>query len=149
MSHPASSRSASSRPVLPRGPLLGLAALLLAAAPCWSVAQSALPPPKTQGNVTYTCGGIGSPRSTAMRAEMHRHPLSMMFATPSGEFRAGVDLTIRDAAGKTVLSVPQTGPICLIDLPAGRYKVEVASDGKSRTQSVNVGGGPRSLDFHF
>lgn len=133
----------------PNRPGLCRAALLATFLPFLAQAQSSLPPAQTQGNITYRCGGIGSPRSEEMRAAMKQHPLSMLFATPSGEYRAAVNVTVKDAAGKTVLKVPSTGPICLIDLPDGRYKVEVASSGKTRMQSVNVGGGPKSLDFRF
>jgi hypothetical protein len=50
-----------------------------------------------------------------------------------------------------VLSIPSSGgPICLIDLPDGRYTVNAEPQGrKGQVRTVAVGGGPRTLEFRF
>jgi len=131
---------------------LSLTALALAALfPLAVQAQSRVPPMQTQGDVKYVCGGIGSGASNAMRAAMRNHPLSLMFVNAQGEFLAAVAVTVKGDGGATVLSVPSSGgPICLIDLPNGRYSVTAEPQNhKAQTRSVTVGGGSRSLEFRF
>jgi hypothetical protein len=130
---------------------LGLAAVAAAfaiAAP--ALAQlPAIPPLQTQGVATYTCGGIGQASSTAMLAARKDYPLSLLFATASGEYMASINLTIKDAKGAKVLSVASTGPICLVKLPDGAYTVDAQANGKTKSQAVTIGGGPKSIDFSF
>jgi len=126
--------------------------MVLAAAAPWVVqAQSAVPPMQAQGDVKYVCGGIGSRQSTAMQGEMRDHPFSLMFVNARGEFLAAVAVTVKNDAGTNVLSIPSSGgPICLIDLPDGRYTVEAEPQGKKRqTRTVAVGAGHRSIEFRF
>jgi hypothetical protein len=42
-----------------------------------------------------------------------------------------------------------TGPVCLVDLPAGRYTVEAASEGVTKSQTVTLGAGSKTADFRF
>ncbi|MBT2324605.1 carboxypeptidase regulatory-like domain-containing protein [Variovorax paradoxus] len=121
------------------------------AAPWIAQAQIAAPMPamRTEGAVQYMCGGIGSDESTAMRAAMKDHPLSLLFARADGAYLAEVAVTIRDAKGATALAVRASGPVCLINLPAGRYTIEAASEGVAKKQDVTIGGGPKTADFRF
>ncbi len=111
--------------------------------------QAAVPPMKTEGAVRYVCGGIGSDESTVMRAAMKDHPLSLLFAQASGAYTADVAVTIKSDGGATTLAMRASGPVCLIDLPAGRYTIEAASEGMTRSQSVTVGGGSKTANFRF
>jgi hypothetical protein len=119
------------------------------ALPWLAQAQSVLPPMQTQGDVSYACGGIGSSASQAMLAARKDHRLSLLFATAGGEYMASVNLSIKDAGGAVVLSVPSTGPICLIDLKPGRYTVEAQARDKTKSQVVSVDAGSKSIDFSF
>jgi hypothetical protein len=133
-------------------------ACALAAAPWMAqVAQAqtmqsgtgAMPAMKVEGAVRYACGGIGSDESTAMRAAMKDHPLALLFARASGEYLANVDVKIKGAGGDTALAMRATGPVCLIDLRAGRYTVEASTEGMTKTHSVTVGRGSQTADFRF
>jgi len=86
-----------------------------------------------------------------MRDALRDHPLTLMFVNARGEFLAAVAVTGKNDAGVGVLSIPSSGgPICLIDLPDGRYTVEAEPQGKQRqTRTVAVGGGSRSVEFRF
>jgi hypothetical protein len=133
--------------------LRGAAVCACAAAPWMAQAQStdamAMPPMKVQGAARFACGGIGSDESAAMRAAMKDHPLSLLFARAGGEYLANVDVTVRDASGGTALAMRALGPVCLIDLPAGRYTIEAVSDGMAKSQNVTVGTAPKTADFRF
>jgi hypothetical protein len=126
--------------------------LLIAAAgtPWLALAQQpAVPPLQTQGVASYACGGVGEPSSGAMLAATKNYPLSLLFATASGEYMASINLTIKDAKGASVLTVPMTGPICLIKLPDGSYTIRAQAMGKTKSQAVTIGGGPKAIDFSF
>ena len=97
----------------------------------------------------HRCGGIGSDESTAMRARMKDHPLSLLFAQQGGASVADVDVRIEGAAGVPPLAFRATGPVCLVDLPAGRYAVQATRDGVTKKESVTLGGGAKTVDFRF
>jgi hypothetical protein len=121
-----------------------------AAASLLAHAQGALPAMNKQGAGQYACGGIGSDESTAMRAAMKDYPLSLLFARSDGAYLADVAVTVKDAGGGTAMAIRANGPVCLVDLPAGRYTVEATTEGgATKSQAVTVGGGPKSADFRF
>lgn len=130
---------------------LGAATVVLSgmAPPVLAQNLPAIPPLQTQGTASFTCGGIGEASSKAMLAARKDYPLSLLFATAAGEYMASVTVTIKDAKGASVLTVPSTGPVCLIKLPDGSYTVDAQAMGKSKSQSVVVGGGPKAIDFSF
>jgi hypothetical protein len=108
-----------------------------------------MPPMQGQGAVQYVCGGIGSDESTVMRAAMKDHPLSLLFAQADGAYTADVGVTIKNASGATALAMRASGPVCLIDIPAGRYTIEATAEGVTKRQSVTLGASPRTADFRF
>ena len=128
---------------------LALGTALPAAAAVMSA--SALPQPKTENGITYLSGGIGKSEAQAMRAEAKRYPLSMTFSTrKDNEFLASVPVTIRNSSGKTVLDAVSEGPILLVKLPPGKYKVTAEAYGKTYRRSVQVSAkGDTPLYFHW
>ena len=122
-----------------------------ALAPWMAQAQTPVlaPSMKTMGMARYTCGGVGAEESDAMRAAMKDHPLSLLFARESGAYLADVQVTVTDAQGSTALSMRADGPVCLVDLPAGRYTVAAESEGVIKSQVVAVGNGSKVADFRF
>jgi len=123
--------------------------VVFAAACAGAAAFAQMPPMQGQGAARYVCGGIGSDESTAMRAAMKSHPLSLLFARPDGGYLADVAVTLKDGSGASALSLRADGPVCLVDIPAGNYTVEATSEGVSKRQTVSIGGTPRTLDFRF
>jgi len=122
-----------------------LFAASLLAAPAMAAGDNAglilLPPPQTQGSVTFITGGVGEEEAAAMRMEEARFPLSMEFARtaqPRAEFYALVNVTIRDPQGQTVLSTVTEGPFLLANVPPGKYTVTAAIEGQAKQQSVVV-----------
>ncbi len=130
--------------------LRGALACACAAAPWLAQAQSsAMPAMQSRGAGQYVCGGVGLDESTAMRAQMKDHPLSLLFARAGGAYLADVDVTVKDSAGATALAMRADGPLCLVDLPAGRYTVEASSQGTVKSEAVTLGASPRTTDFRF
>jgi hypothetical protein len=112
---------------------------MLQALSAFAADLSALPPAQTQNGITYITGGVGKPESTAMKAEGGRHDLMLMFANRRSEFLANVKVSIADRNHETVLDIV-SGPILLVDLPAGRYTVRADVDGTLLTKTIDVSG---------
>lgn len=128
---------------------LAACALLSVAAAVLAQPAGALPPMRGEGAARYVCGGIGLDESTAFRAAMKDHPLALLFARADGAYVAEVRVRIEGADGRPVLALRAGGPVCLIDLPAGRYVVHAEAEGEVKQQPVNVGTGSRTADFRF
>ena len=76
------------------------AALLCALASGVCLADEvALPAVQQQGAVSFVTGGIGSDEAAAFRAAAARYNLRLTLAAVSGEFFAGVKVSLRDAQG--------------------------------------------------
>ncbi|HXZ54742.1 MAG TPA: carboxypeptidase regulatory-like domain-containing protein [Burkholderiales bacterium] len=129
------------------------AILLGLALPAWaSTAMGyALPQTKTENGVTYMSGGVGKPEAKAMEEEARHYPLSMVFsAAKDHEFLAAVQVTIKNRAGKEVLSTVSDGPILLVKLPAGKYTIAAEAHGKTLHRTVQVPAtGERQVSFHW
>jgi hypothetical protein len=136
----------------PRRLLLACVYAACAAGAMAAHAQGAMPPWQGAGAARYVCGGIGSDESTAMRSAMKEHPLALLFARADGAYLANVDVTIKggDANNAAALAFRANGPVCLVDLPNGRYVIDAAMPGAApKSQSVTVGGGSKTADFRF
>lgn len=114
-----------------------MAAAILAAAPVLAAGLSGLPPAQTQNGITYVTGGIGQPASTAMRAAAGRYSLMTTFAQRNGAFLNDIRVNITDRHGNSVLDI-LSGPILLVDLPPGWYKLRASFNGKTLVRTVDV-----------
>lgn len=123
--------------------------LACSAATALGAAHAQMPPMRGEGAARYVCGGIGSDESTAMRAAMKDHPLSLLFARADGAYLADAAVVIQGAGNAPALSFRANGPVCLVDLPAGRYTVQATVEGMSKKQEVTLGSGARTADFRF
>lgn len=87
--------------------------------------------------VAFLDGGIGEEERAAMLATRERYNLQMIFANKgSGEYRADVDVEIRDAQGTLRFQVRQAGPLVYVQLPPGKYNVAAGVKDLRPTRSV-------------
>jgi hypothetical protein len=118
-----------------------------------SAAAGPLPTPVTENGITYLSGGFDPEEALAMQAVASNYPLRLVFS--AGERKeplADVKVTIKDTGGRILLDAFATGPIMLVELPAGQYTVAAlkSTPGAALQRSVQVT--PRSearLDFHW
>lgn len=132
--------------------LVGALALGLALpAAAAMMTQSALPQPKTENGITYISGGVGKTEAAAMKSEARHYPLAMVFsADKDNEYLAAVHVTIENKAGKKLLSTVSDGPLMLVKLPAGMYRVTAEVKGRTLNRTVHVPtAGERQLNFHW
>lgn len=104
-----------------------------------------------QGNVSFITGGVGFQEREMLQEVENQFNLHLLFAERgSGSFIADVQVRIVDPRGQTVLEAVTKGPKLLVQLPAGRYRVESSYEGASQSRSVTVpASGRTSMVFHF
>lgn len=107
-----------------------------------------LPEVQTQGNVSYTSGGVGLDESQALRREAPRWPLALQFTGRSGGYVADVHVTITKSGGATVLDASSNGPFMLVKLPPGHYTVRAQYKDTAQTRSVSVSK-HTTVSFHW
>ncbi|ANI57865.1 hypothetical protein ABH908_000716 [Pseudomonas frederiksbergensis] len=103
-----------------------------------------------QNGITYLSGGIGEDEAKAIQ-QTKGYNLHMTFSTgPQDEYVPDVDLVIQKAAGQTVLTLSEAGPLVYVQLPAGKYTVIATHKGEVRRDTADVGSGAaRNLVFHW
>lgn len=99
--------------------------------------------PRTENGVTYLCGGVGDEESSYMKQTAAKdYDLMMTFTERTGSFVANVDVSIKDARGRTVLETKCDAPILLVDLPSGgNYRIHADAGGRAIDRSAAVKGG--------
>jgi hypothetical protein len=96
-----------------------------------------------QGQIGYLNGGFGEEQADLMRDMTSQFPVRFTFSRHNGthgtdEFVADVHLRIVDAGGRTLLDLPQQGPIFLLRLPEGAYSIEAEYNGEVKTRKFDI-----------
>jgi hypothetical protein len=94
---------------------------------------------RMSGGVLVTSGGIGEASLAQMKAAEANYNLKLVFTLVEGNYIAGVDVSIVDAAGRTVLRHVAEGPVLLARLPPGRYALRADYEGVLRERSISIG----------
>lgn len=103
-----------------------------------ALACSAAVSAQTPG-VTLVCGGIGLEESQPMRAAQAGHALTVLFATRSGSYVAGVKARVDDPLADIAVSADACGPVAHVDVAVpGRYRVSGVLDGIAVEQWVEL-----------
>jgi hypothetical protein len=123
-------------------------AMLCSQAPAQESAQQSAPvQPKTANGVSYLCGGVGLDESEYIRQQAKNGGLLLTFTARDGSYLANVHVDLAGSGGKPALQVECDGPMLLLKLPAGDYRIRAEAGGKalSRTASVHAGGGSQAV----
>ncbi|MBE0626493.1 MAG: hypothetical protein IH606_16965 [Burkholderiales bacterium] len=98
-----------------------------------------LPPAVRSGKASYITGGIGKTEADAMRRAASDYPLALVLSRSKiGNFITGVDLLVQAHDGMPVLHANSAGPIVLMRLPKGQYRVKARYDGRVIVRQVEV-----------
>jgi hypothetical protein len=100
-----------------------------------------LPPAQSVGPVTYVSGGGDPAQAQAMRRAAAHYPLELDLLWGRGAKEtpiAGVEWSIRNAAGRTLVDATSTGPLVLASLPDGRYTVTARYEATALSRVVDV-----------
>jgi hypothetical protein len=111
-------------------------------------------PMSKQGEVAWVCAGIGEPERAAFSKMEQDANLKLVFASGKrGAYLADVGVLVTDREGKRpALKFKATGPICLLQAPAGRYQVDALFRDEKRSLGTTVPAGakqPGVLVFRF
>src|SRR5690606_17158499 len=91
----------------------------------------------------YVTGGVGVQERTEMEKLRPEFNLRILTARKkSGEFLADARVSI-SRGSETVLQALMTGPLMLVQLPPGNYRVVVSAEGKEMERTVSLGKGER------
>lgn len=115
--------------------LLTVVALLCAVAGPLQAAERV----RMTGGVLVTSGGIGEASLAQMKAAEANYNLKLVFTLVEGNYIAGVEVSIADAAGRTVLRHVAEGPVVLVRLPPGRYMLRATYEGALRERGFSIG----------
>lgn len=124
-----------------------LAAVLLALSP----AAFAAPQAQSNGDAAWTCGGVGADERRALQSQRPQSNVELLFVTAKrGGYLADASFTVT-RGGQKVASAESEGPMCLLSLPAGDYRIEARRGDVVRTQAVKAGakGSARRVVFAF
>ena len=120
--------------ILLSGLLAVLAGPSLAAAP-----EAPELKPVVVGDVSYLVGGVGDHEELAMQGLAHDYPLLLAFTEKeTGNYIAGVQVTLKDRGGRTPVDVKSDGPCFFARLKPGQYSLQANYQGRIQTRSVAV-----------
>jgi hypothetical protein len=102
--------------------------------------------------VAWHCGGVGADERRAMKALEPQSNVRLLFVTARrGGYLAGADVRIDDGKA-TRFSASADGPICLLRLRPGKYRITAEIGDARRTAQLSVGaqaGRPHQVAFAF
>jgi len=102
--------------------------------------MEALPEVQTQNGVTYLSGGIGLDESEAMKAAAKDYTLLVTCSVqPTGKYLADVKVNITGKPGSSVLETVIDGPMLLVQLAPGQYRISAENDGVTMNRTVDIG----------
>lgn len=97
---------------------------------------------------SYLSGGIGDEELQQINQASRDFNLKIILTEQSGAYAAHVAVNIVNAKGNQVLELPAVGPILLVGLRSGVYRVSATYKGKKIQKQVNVGtAGQRKMIF--
>lgn len=100
-----------------------------------------LPEVKTQNGINYLSGGVGLDEAQAVESAAADYSLMLTFAIQkSGDYLAYVNVKIADKSGETVLDTVADGPMLLVQLPPGQYKISAVSNDRQVIKTVHISG---------
>jgi opacity protein-like surface antigen len=120
----------------PRLCALAIAAIAMTA---WQAAQAANLEPRTVGQITYLCGGVGQDEQQAMRAQAGNFDRGLLFTSGSrGKYLGGVDVRL-SRNDEEVASFKADGPRCFITGPDSTYQVTATYNGVQKRTTLARG----------
>jgi hypothetical protein len=93
----------------------------------------------SNGSNEWACGGAGAEERADIKVLESVATASLLFVTEQrGGYLADVDFVVRDQRGTAVLQGRADGPMCLLRVPAGSYRVEASHEGVRRVANVQA-----------
>lgn len=101
--------------------------------------ESSAPQRRMENGIAFLCGGVGEDEARVMKDAVSAYDLLLTFAAKDGAYLADVRVDIADGSGRPVMEAHCDGPMMLVDLPPGAYRVRAEVNGRMLTRTVHIG----------
>ena len=105
--------------------------------------------PQASEAVKYLSGGAGDEERSQLMAQWPQFPLLIVFSAGGGDYAVPDSVRITNARGTPVLEVGQAGPMLMVNLPPGDYRVQARVGGSAQERSLHLGSQPQRLDWRM
>lgn len=99
--------------------------------------------------VPMASGGVGEEEFDALAAQTDKFNVKLLFTESTGDYLSDVAVSIMTAKGQEIASIVTDGPILLIQLKPGTYKVKATEAGRVQEHKLVVGKGRAYLQVRF
>jgi hypothetical protein len=100
-------------------------------------------------SVTFVSGGIGQFEKQWFDANSSSYKLKVTYSDTTGHHLAGVNVTLADSSGNTVLTTVTDGPYLLVNTKPGTYSLTSDYQGVTQTKKVSIGKGTSRTGVTF
>lgn len=98
--------------------------------------------------VDYINGGVGLSARAQIAHVREDFPLKIVFSTPSGDYLVADHVSIQ-RQGERVLALDDVGPMLLVKLEPGLYRLRATYEGRTQERDVRVGSQPHTINWRF
>jgi hypothetical protein len=106
-------------------------------------------PASTPAAVKYLSGGAGDEERSQLMAQWTQFPLLIVFSASGGAYAVPDSVRISNARGIPVLEVGQAGPMLMVNLPPGDYRVQARVGDAAQERDLHLGTQPQRLDWRM
>jgi hypothetical protein len=103
-------------------------------------------PVEESNGVRFMNGGAAEERMIYMKSRTREFSVNVLITAREGAYGVADSLTVSQD-GRDLVTIPQAGPLLLLDLKPGRYTLESRFNGVAERRSVNVGQGTTMLHW--
>ena len=91
-----------------------------------------------QHMVPVVMGGIGDDEQAAIRKAQDRYSLKLLFTSMKGMYLSNANVLLEDKRGNIYVNDEVNGPVLLVDLEPGSYRLTVQYDGKVQVRDIYI-----------
>lgn len=103
-----------------------------------------------QPEIPLVSGGVGEDDLEHLKSIQNQYDLKLLITEDNGTFLSDVSVHIEDKQGRTVVDTTTDGPILLVKLPTGNYKITATRHDETKNTRINVTSGKlRAYQFRF
>jgi hypothetical protein len=99
--------------------------------------------------VKYLSGGAGDEERSQLMAQWPQFPLMIVFSASGGAYAVVDSVRFFNALGAVLLEVPQAGPLLMVNLPPGDYRVSARAGGAEQERGLHLSAKPLRLDWRM
>ncbi|NML13871.1 hypothetical protein [Azohydromonas caseinilytica] len=104
----------------------------------------------TPAAVKYLSGGAGDEERSQLMVQWPQYPLLIVFSAAGGAYAVADSVRITNTQGAVLLEVPQAGPLLMVNLPPGEYRLQArVGDAAPQERNVRLDTQPQRLDWRI